>query len=298
MLALVSVAAAHALDEDLAPLSAALDEAGIAHRVVYWDEPFVDWSHYRAVVIRSPWDYIDKLPDFLAWAARVSEQSTLLNPLEVVTSNTDKHYLEVMAGQGIHTVPSRFIEPEQHAEDGLHGFLEAFGHAEFVVKPAVGAGSKDAQRYGREEIDAALMHIKRLQLKNRSVLLQPYLSRVDEAGETALLYFNGVYSHAIRKGPLLKRDEGPTEKLFAPEEIMARVPGEDEMALAQQVIAALPALFGLNGPLAYARIDLLRDEDGRPCLLELELTEPSLFFNYADGAAQRFVSALKSRLSL
>lgn len=298
MLALVSVAAAHALDEDLAPLSAALDEAGIAHRVVYWDEPFVDWSHYRAVVIRSPWDYIDKLPDFLAWAARVSEQSTLLNPLEVITSNTDKHYLEVMAGQGIHTVPSRFIEPEQHAEDGLHGFLEAFGHAEFVVKPAVGAGSKDAQRYGREEIDAALMHIKRLQLKNRSVLLQPYLSRVDEAGETALLYFNGVYSHAIRKGPLLKRDEGPTEKLFAPEEIMARVPGEDEMALAQQVIAALPALFGLNGPLAYARIDLLRDEDGRPCLLELELTEPSLFFNYADGAAQRFVSALKSRLSL
>ena len=107
-----------------------------------------------------------------------------------------------------------------------------------------------------------------------------------------------MYSHAIRKGPLLKRDEGPTEKLFAPEEIMARVPGEDEMALAQQVIATLPALFRLDGPLAYARIDLLRDEDGRPCLLELELTEPSLFFNYADGAAQRFVSALKSRLSL
>jgi O-ureido-D-serine cyclo-ligase len=97
---------------------------------------------------------------------------------------------------------------------------------------------------------------------------------------------------------LLKRDEGPTEKLFAPEEIMARVPGEDEMALAEQVIAALPALFGLDGPLAYARIDLLRDEDGRPCLLELELTEPSLFFNYADGAAERFVAALKHRLSL
>jgi O-ureido-D-serine cyclo-ligase len=79
---------------------------------------------------------------------------------------------------------------------------------------------------------------------------------------------------------------------------MARVPGEDEIALAEQVIAALPALFGLNGPLAYARIDLLRDEDSQPCLLELELTEPSLFFNYADGAAERFVTALKHRLSL
>lgn len=298
MLALVSVAAAHALDEDLAPLSAALDEAGIAHRIVYWDDAFVDWSHFRAVIIRSPWDYIDKLPEFLAWAARVSEQTALLNPLDVITSNTDKHYLDVLARQGIHTVPSRFIEPEQHGEDGLAAFLTEFAHAEFVVKPAVGAGSKDAQRYGREDTDAALMHIKRLQLKNRSVLLQPYLSRVDQAGETALLYFNGVYSHAIRKGPLLKRNQGPTEKLFAPEDIIARVPGEDEMALAGKVVSALPGLFGLDAPLVYARIDLLRDEDGRPCLLELELTEPSLFFNYADGAAERFVAALKSRLSL
>jgi O-ureido-D-serine cyclo-ligase len=298
MLALVSVAAAHPLDEDLVPLSAALDAAGIAHRIVYWDDAFVNWASFRAVLIRSPWDYIDKLPEFLAWAARVAQQTVLLNPLQVIESNTDKHYLDVLAKQGIHTVPSRFIEPEQHAEDGLQAFLDEFAHAEFVVKPAVGAGSKDAQRYGREETEAALMHIHRLQFKNRSVLLQPYLSKVDDAGETALLFFNGVYSHAIRKGPLLKRNEGPTDLLFAPEQIIARAPSDDEHGLARQVVAALPGLFQLDGPLAYARIDLLLDEDGKPCLLELELTEPSLFFNYADGAAERFVAALKSRLSL
>jgi hypothetical protein len=50
--------------------------------------------------------------------------------------------------------------------------------------------------------------------------------------------------------------------------------------------------------LLYARIDLLRGDDAEPCLLELELTEPSLFFAYADGAADRFVAALKDRLSL
>ena len=298
MIALVSVAAAHALDEDMQPLSAALDAAGIAHHVVYWDDQSVDWSTFRAVLIRSPWDYIDKLPEFLAWAARVSAQSVLLNPLNVIESNTDKHYLDTLAKQGIHTVPSHFIEPEQHAEDGLRAFLDAYEHAEFVVKPAVGAGSKDAQRYAREDTESALMHIHRLQFKNRSVLLQPYLSKVDEAGETALLFFNGVYSHAIRKGPLLKRNEGPTDLLFAPEQIVARAPSDDEHTLAQQVIAALPGLFQLHGPLAYARIDLLLDEDGKPCLLELELTEPSLFFNYADGAAERFVAALKSQLSL
>ena len=146
MLALVSVAAAHALDEDLAPLTVALDSAGIAHRIVYWDDEFVDWSKFRAAIIRSPWDYIDKLSEFLAWAKRVSAQTELHNPYQVIESNTDKHYLDVLAKQGIHTVPSRFIEPEQHAEDGLRDFLDAFAHAEFVVKPAVGAGSKDAQR--------------------------------------------------------------------------------------------------------------------------------------------------------
>ncbi len=298
MLALVSVAAAHPLDEDLAPLSAALDAAGVAHRIVYWDDGFVDWSHYRAAIIRSPWDYIDKLPEFLDWARRVSAVGTLFNPLEVIESNTDKHYLQHLAARGIRTVPSRFIEPEQHAEDGLRAFLDEFAHAEFVVKPAVGAGSKDAQRYGREDVDAALMHIKRLQLKNRSVLLQPYLARVDEAGETALLFFDGAYSHAIRKGPLLRRGEGPTNHLFAPEQITPRVPSEDEHALARDIVDALPGLFGLDAPLLYARIDLLRDEDGRPCLLELELTEPSLFLYTADGAGERFVAALKRRLSL
>lgn len=298
MLALVSVAAAHALDEDLAPLSAALDAAGVAHRIVYWDDGFADWSQYRAAVIRSPWDYIDRLPEFLDWARRVSAVSTLVNPLPVIESNTDKHYLAGLAARGIRTVPSRFIEPEQHAEDGLRAFLDEFAHAEFVVKPAVGAGSKDAQRYGRDEVEAALMHVRRLQLKNRSALLQPYLARVDEAGETALLFFDGAYSHAIRKGPLLRRGEGPTNHLFAPEQITPRVPSEDEQALARAVVDALPGLFGLDAPLLYARIDLLRDEDGAPCLLELELTEPSLFLYTADGAAERFVAALKRRLSL
>lgn len=298
MLALVSVAAAHALDEDLAPLSAALDAAGVPHRIVYWDDGFVDWSQYRAAVIRSPWDYIEKLPEFLDWVRRVSAVSMLVNPLPVIEINTDKHYLAELATRGIRTVPSRFIEPDQHAEDGLRAFLDEFAHAEFVVKPSVGAGSKDAQRYGREDVEAALMHITRLQLKNRSVLLQPYLARVDEAGETALLFFDGIYSHAIRKGPLLRRGEGPTNHLFAPEQITPRVPSEDEQVLARAVVDALPGLFGLDAPLLYARIDLLRDEDGAPCLLELELTEPSLFLYTADGAAERFVTALRRRLSL
>ncbi len=292
-IALVTAIAAFSLDEDLAPLHAALVRADAQAEILAWDDPTVSWSRFDIALLRSPWDYTERLPEFLAWATRVSRQTRLLNPLAVIERNTDKHYLADLAKAKIATVPSLFVEPGDNAGKALDVFLKKFKDtAEFVAKPAVGAGSRDAQRYGRDQRDAALTHITRLLTGQRSVLLQPYLASVDTAGETALLYFAGQFSHAIRKGPLLQRDEGPTDHLFAPEKITARTPGADERKLADRIVAALPRLFGLDGPLPYARIDLIRDADGAPRLLELELTEPSLFFLYDDGAANRFVAAL------
>ena len=292
-IALVTAIAAFSLDEDMPPLLAAFARAGVTAEVRAWDDTSVSWSRYDIALLRSPWDYTERLPEFLAWARHVSKQTRLLNPLSVIERNTDKHYLADLAKAKIATVPSVFAEPGDAAAKALDAFLKKFKDAaEFVAKPAVGAGSRDAQRFGREQRDAALAHTTRLLDAGRSVLLQPYLSSVDTAGETALLYFSGQFSHAIRKGPLLQRDEGPTELLFAPEAITARTPGADERKLADRIVAALPRLFGLDGPLPYARIDLIRDADGAPRLLELELTEPSLFFLYDDGAADRFVASL------
>ena len=132
------------------------------------------------------------------------------------------------------------------------------------------------------------MHVERLLKADRSVLLQPYLDRVDEAGETALIHFDGRYSHAIRKGALLRKDEGPTAELYAPEQIDVREPAPEERALATAVLAALPFA---DAP-AYARVDLIRAADGNPVLLELELAEPSLFFLHAPGSAERFATSL------
>ena len=67
----------------------------------------------------------------------------------------------------------------------------------------------------------------------RSVLLQPYLASVDKDGETALIFFDGKFSHAIRKGALLQKDEGPTRALFAPEKITARTPGVSSAAFSR-----------------------------------------------------------------
>lgn len=292
-IALITAVAAFSLDEDLAPLRQALEALGVEAQVLAWDDPSVSWARFDAALLRSPWDYTERLDEFLAWAARVSTQTTLLNPLAVVRANTDKHYLGALAAQGLAVVPSRFVEPGEDAAGKLAAFLAEFAQPEFVVKPAVGAGSRDAQRYGREQVAAATAHVQRLVDAQRSVLMQPYLDAVDRDGETALMFFDGEFSHAIRKAPLLFRDQGPTSALFAPEKITPRKPGEDELALARAVLAALP-----EGPLAYARVDLIRDADGSPRLLELELTEPSLFFLYADGSAARFAASLLKRLSV
>ena len=291
-IALVTAVAAFSLDEDLAPLQQAFADLGIEAPILAWDDPSVSWSRFDAALLRSPWDYTDRLDEFLAWAEQVDAQTTLLNPLSVVRANTDKHYLGQLAKLGLAVVPSEFVEPGDHAGQALASFLKKHRDAaEFVVKPAVGAGSRDAQRYGREQVEDATAHIARLIEAKRSVLLQPYLASVDKDGETALIFFDGKFSHAIRKGALLQRDQGPTRALFAPEKITAREPGADELALAIAVLAALK-----ESPLAYARVDLIRAADGSPCLLELELTEPSLFFHYAAGAADRFAAALLARL--
>ncbi|HEY5805332.1 MAG TPA: hypothetical protein VIT90_16735 [Lysobacter sp.] len=296
-LALVTAIAAAALDDELVPLLDACARAGIATHIRAWDDPTVTWSRFDAVLLRSPWDYTERLREFLDWCAHVSTRSSLINPLPVVRWNTDKHYLAALAERGVPVVATHFVEPDMDPLATLQAFLAAHPQAtEFVVKPAVGAGSRDAQRYLRSQEFAAANHIARLLEADRSAMLQPYLASVDRDGETALMYFQGRFSHAIRKGPLLQRDEGPTEHLFAAEEITARIPGQDELALAGQVLAAASDSLQLQAPLTYARVDLIRDDDGRPRVLELELCEPSLFFLHAAGSADRFAALMADTL--
>ena len=283
-LALVTAIAAFGLDEDLGPLQAACADAGIEASLVAWDDMTVSWARFDAALLRSPWDYVDRLPEFLAWCDRTAKHTALWNPPEVVRWNTDKRYLGELAARGLPVIESHFLAPGD--DPSTLPDLE-----EFVVKPTVGAGSRDAQRYLRSDRSAAIAHAKRLLDQGRHVLVQPYLKAVDEQGETALLFFEGQFSHAIRKAPLLSRGQAPTSALFKAESIQPRQPSAAERDVATRVLAALPF-----ETLAYARVDLLPSESG-PQLLELELTEPSVFLPYGEGAAARFAAVLAARLA-
>ena len=296
-LALVTAIAATGLDDDLAPLLDACQSAGISTRVLAWDDATVSWGRYDALLLRSPWDYTERYPEFMNWCGRADQRSLLLNPLSVLRWNSDKHYLADLAAVGVPVVASTFVEPESDPLPALQAFLAAHPAVEFVIKPTISAGSRDTQRYSRTQEFAASNHIARLLEEGRGVLLQPYLPSVDSNGETALIYFDGKFSHAIRKGPLLPPDAEATRALFAAEAITARVADGDEQAVALKALEAAAVQLQLPEALPYARVDLIRDTDGQPRLLELELIEPSLFFAHAPGSADDFAALLLTRLT-
>ncbi|MEW1588885.1 hypothetical protein AB0283_25965 [Micromonospora vinacea] len=289
--ALVTCADLVDLDPDdrlvLAPLAA----RGVAVDTVIWDDPDVDWSSYDLVVLRSPWDYALRRDEFMSWAATVP---TLVNPADVVRWNTDKRYLAELSAAGVPTVPTSWIEPGESwqlpAETG-----------EYVLKPAVSAGSQDTGRYDLadpEHRDLAAAHVRRLSEAGRVTMVQPYLRAVDTEGETALLFLAGpdglAFSHAIRKGPMLTGPDLGPDGLYKAEEITARTARPDQLAVAEQTLTTVP---GGTRQLLYARVDLIPGPDGEPVLVELELTEPSLFIGYADGAPDRLATAITTHLT-
>ncbi len=267
---------------------AALRALGVDAEPAVWDDPAVDWARYDLVVIRSTWDYIARRDAFLAWADALPR---LANPAAVVRWNTDKRYLESLAAAGVPVVPTRWSVPDAPA-----GALP--GSGEWVVKPAVSAGATDTARYRLDDAThrtRAAAHVDALLAAGRVAMLQPYLDAVDSAGETALVYLGGRYSHAVRKAPILGAPSGPpadAEALFRDGWITPREPSAAEREIGARVLDVLPSLVPEAASLCYARVDLVPGPGGTPVLLELELTEPSLFLGYDDGAAARFAAAV------
>lgn len=289
-IALVTSVAGRPHDDDLPPLIDAIAGRGADVDVVDWDDPAIDWSGFDLAVIRSTWDYTTRLAEFLEWTERCGASTCLVNQPAVIAWNTDKRYLDQL--DGVRVVATSFIEP------GGRVALPEVG--EFVVKPTVSAGSRDTVRYRAGDHDAANAQIAELLAVDRVVMVQPYQLAVDAEGETALLFFGGEFSHAINKGPLLTAGEAATRALFAQEHIAVTDATPEQLRVARECLDAIervPALAGVTFPLTYARIDVLRDNDGEVSVLEVELTEPSLFLDWSNGGADRYAEVLVAMAS-
>lgn len=268
-------------DGDDDALIDALAEVGVAAGWTVWGSG----ESADLVVLRSTWDYTERLGEFLAWCSSVP---ALANPAVVVPWNTDKSYLVDLADAGVPVVPTRVVSP---------GF-SAWPDGEFVIKPTVGAGSRGVLRVAAGDFSAAAAHLDSL---GGPALVQPYQSAVDSVGETALVFFGGQFSHAFTKGAMLVPDaEFDESGLFILERLSGASPSAAQRRVAEDALDAAARLLGIRrADLLYARVDLVTGHDGAPLLLELELVEPSLGIRQTDASApMRFASAVRAALSV
>ncbi len=162
------------------------------------------------------------------------------------------------------------------------------------MKPTISAGSRDTARWtSRDDVYA---HSAELMAAGRTSMTQPYIASVDDEGETAMIFFRGEFSHAIRKGAILAQGEGVRQdRNGRGENPLARTPSDAQHAVATRALAAVDEIIGHDADLLYARVDLVTAADGSPLVIELELAEPSLFLPWSDGGAERLVEALAAR---
>jgi glutathione synthase/RimK-type ligase-like ATP-grasp enzyme len=267
------------LDPDAELLLDALGDVGIEGSMCRWDEPSIDWNDFDLTVIRSTWDYTRDLSGYLAWARGIER---LLNPYPIIEYSTDKHYLRDLEERSHRIVPSTFCDV---------GADPQFPDGDFVVKPTVGAGSIDADKYRRDDHERALEHVQRLHASGRDAMIQPYVDSIDDDGERALVFIDGAFSHAMTKGAMLNTAADDRDALFRREQMSVADAEADAVAFAEAVLSE-----DLFRGLLYARVDLVRMNDGW-VIMELELVEPSLFLAYDESAPRRLAGALRERLA-
>ncbi len=277
--ALVTYAELLDLFPDDRPLAADLTASGLAVGVVAWDDPEFDWSATPLVLLRSPWDYYRRHDEFLAWTERVGALTRLANPAAVVRWNTHKGYLLELAARGAAVVPTALLRRGERRD--LAALASERGWGDVVVKPAVSADSWETHFVRAAELARGQEHVDRL-LKERDLLVQPFLPSVESSGERCLVFLDGAYSHAVRKNALTQGGRWAGLPEGVPVEAEA-----DERAAAERVLAAA----GWTD-LLYARVDLTRDRRGEPLLLELEVTEPTLFLADSASGRARLVAAI------
>lgn len=257
-----------------------LNELGFAVSTLSWRQTEIDWAHFEAVIIRTPWDYQRDPENFLAVLKSIERVTRLENPSSIVEWNLDKSYLPEMEDRGVAIVPSIF--DVVYDEGRFSDWQNRLATKELIVKPLISATAEHTYRL------TAYVRALESVFANRPFLVQPFLPTVITEGEYSLFYFNGEYSHAINKSPKaadfrVQEEHGGLITEIVPDEPLRK--------------AAQKAVDQIGQDLLYARVDLIRDEDDKFVLMELELIEPALYLRMNAEAPRRFAAAIASLLN-
>jgi glutathione synthase/RimK-type ligase-like ATP-grasp enzyme len=250
-------------------------------QMVSWRATDVDWNHYDAVYICTPWDYPQDPSTFLEVLQRIEDsKAVLVNPLPLVRWTLEKSYLRELEARGANIVPSRWYEDFDRQD--VRGFFIAHGTDKVVIKPLVGASAGDTFVL-EDPVGESMLASLAATFAGRAFIVQAFIENIAREGEFSLFYFGGELSHTILKTP-------QAGDFRVQEELGGSIRSvKAEPAL---VAAASELLERVEPQPVYARIDYVRGDDGRFLLMELELIEPSLYLRMDDGAAMRFATAV------
>lgn len=263
----------------LMPIAA---ERGVKLEIRRWDAPGLADEGFDAAIVRSTWDYADRVAEFLERLEALDRAGLrIFNPPAALRWNARKTYLRDLEEKGAPVIPTIWAESVDATTIGRA--FDTFEAAELVVKPQLGAGSRNTIRVKRNawsDGDLALA-------PRGAVMIQPFLPAIETEGERSLFYFNGKTAHAVRKLPAAGKWYANVDGARFSRDI----PTSSDRVAAEQVLALAP-----QGML-YARVDLVDGPDGRPRLIELEAIEPYLFFAFAPEGAVFFADALVAALA-
>lgn len=267
------------------PLFQSLKQNNISYDIHAWDAE-IDWSFYDIALLRSVWDYHQRINEFNVWLTTTAKKTQIINSPDIVLWNQSKKYLAELNDFGIPIAPTTWLSKNQSAD--LSSLIKQGTATTYFLKPVVGADSSDTMRFNNNPIDIgkAQIHLENL-LPKQAMMLQPYLKMVETFGETSAIYFSGKLSHAIRKIPV--SGDYRVQDTFGASDITYDL-NPTEIELSE---ACLKFLSNKFGELLYARFDFLHGEDESVYLNEVELIEPSLFFQHHEAAAANLVQSLQ-----
>lgn len=272
---------ATANEEDIV-IAERLRNRGVEVQSVIWDDLAVNWQDFDWVIIKSTWDYHERTEVFIAWLQALQRlRVPVLNPVDRIIWNTDKHYLREIAAAGLAVIPSVFIEANQGTD--ISSLFDILGSDAIILKPCISAGSKNTYHIQRDSYSQCTAQLQNV-LESEALIAQPFAPEIISEGEWSFLFFNGQFSHAIIKTPktgdfrVQQQFGGSTRKV---------------QPTRQQIDAARAYVAHFAPDCLYARVDAIM-RDGKPMLMELELIEPYLFLSSDANAVERYTDALEA----
>lgn len=262
----------------------ALEKRGLTVVRMNWDSPAFDWTETRCAIFRTTWDYFDRFAEFSAWLDTVSKQTQLINPIETIRWNIDKHYLQDLAASGVNIPTTLFIE--QGDARTLAQIVASTNWSTLIVKPAVSGAARHTYKFTREDVKEQEVIFQQL-IAEEAMLLQEFQRNILTKGEVALVVVNGEYSHAVLKKA--KAGDFRVQDDFGGS-VHDYTPSAEEILFAENAVRHVSPLP------VYARVDIIWDNEDKLCVSELELIEPELWFRKYPQAAELLADAVVKRM--